>query len=251
MSQINPNEEISEGLKQSIKELHSVDINKRALSKNDIDAIAFEKRLDSEHTYCVNMMSSPGSGKTTLLEALSGYLSFGVIEGDLETNRDADRLKDKGIAAFQILTGEACHLTAKVVDEAYSELIREPGSLPFYDKSVDANAKYSRLLVIENVGNLVCPASYRLGSKLNIVILSTPEGDDKVLKYPTMFMQADLVLISKIEFAEVFDFNIGRVKDDLATLKKDIDIIEVSSKKDINIKELAGYIRDKIAKANA
>jgi len=141
------------------------------------------KHFDSYGIFAVNLMSSPGSGKTTLLEKTIEYLSdqlkIGVIEGDLETNRDAERIKSKGAPAYQITTGQACHLDAFMVHEGIHHLPLEKLDVVF----------------IENVGNLVCPASYDIGTHLNVVLLSVPEGDDKPAKYPVMFRSADLLLL--------------------------------------------------------
>lgn len=152
-------------------------------------------------------MSSPGSGKTTLLENLKEYttLNYAVIEGDLETSRDADRLIAKGIKAYQIQTGSACHLDAFMVHGALHHLPLEGLDICF----------------VENVGNLVCPASYDVGTHKNIVLLSVPEGDDKIEKYPVMFRRADVVFITKCDLLPYFDFNLAEAR---AQLKNSIQI---------------------------
>ncbi|MGD0434243.1 MAG: hydrogenase nickel incorporation protein HypB [Acetobacteraceae bacterium] len=149
----------------------------------------------------VNLMSAPGSGKTSLLEAtidsLKGEFRIGVIEGDLETENDALRIRSHGVPAVQITTGSACHLDAHMVHEAVHEL-----DLDDLD-----------ILFIENVGNLVCPAAFDLGQHRNVVLLSVTEGDDKPVKYPVMFRAADLVLISKSDLAPyIDDFDRGRAE---------------------------------------
>ena len=194
----------------------SIEVGMRILSKNDQEAIKLREFYKDNGLFVVNLMSSPGSGKTTLLEniAKNHLLDFSVVEGDLQTNRDAQRLARYGVNAYQITTGDACHLEALMVKEALDNL-QQQGDLRDF-------------LFIENVGNLVCPASYDLGANMNIVLLSTAEGDDKVLKYPTMFMCADAVIISKSDLIEVFDFEVGQVKEELAKLKKEIPLFLVA-----------------------
>ncbi|PAF43705.1 hydrogenase nickel incorporation protein HypB [Helicobacter sp. 11S03491-1] len=198
----------------------SVQIVEKILSKNDIKANSLRQKYKDDGLYTINLMSSPGSGKTTLLESLSMFddFKFCVVEGDLQTNRDADRLIKKGIHAQQIATGEACHLEASMVETAYEKLQAQGAT-----EDVD-------YLVIENVGNLVCPASYDLGAALNIVLLSVPEGDDKVLKYPTMFLCADAVVISKSDMIDYFGFRVSQVKEDMAKLKPNVPLFLTSTK---------------------
>lgn len=198
----------------------SIEVVKRILSKNDIVASNLRKQYEEDGLYVVNLMSSPGAGKTTLLESLAHFedFSFSVIEGDMQTNRDAERLNQKGVAAYQISTGEACHLEASMVETGY-KILKEKGEL--------RNRQY---LMIENIGNLVCPASYDLGAALNILLLSVPEGDDKILKYPTIFMCADAVVISKCDMIDYFGFKVSQVEQDLQKLKTDVPIFLTSSK---------------------
>lgn len=193
-------------------------VNERILSANDKKANELRHFYHTHNKFVINLMSSPGSGKTTLLESLKQFedFRFCVIEGDLETNRDAERLEHKGILAKQITTGEACHLEAKMIESALPAL------------QEDTRFMQSDFIFIENVGNLVCPASYDLGANLNVVLLSIPEGDDKVLKYPSMFLCADMVIITKIDMKPYCQFDIQRVKNDLATLRHGIEVIEIS-----------------------
>lgn len=213
----------------------SVEIVRKILSKNDMKANELRERYKQLGVYVINLMSSPGSGKTTLLESLSELegFRFCVLEGDLQTNRDTDRLKTKGVSAYQISTGEACHLEALMIETALNEL----------EKQCDFRA--IEYLFIENVGNLVCPASYDLGASLNLVLLSTPEGDDKVLKYPTMFMCADAVIVSKADLMEHFNFDANRVKNDLAQLKANVPLLLTSSKDKASIENVRDFIRQK------
>ncbi|WP_199770136.1 hydrogenase nickel incorporation protein HypB [Helicobacter mesocricetorum] len=195
----------------------SIEVAQRILSKNDEEALKLREFYNNNGIFTINLMSSPGSGKTTLLENLAKYhlLDFSVVEGDLQTNRDAERLAKYGINAYQITTGDACHLEASMVQKALDNLQK--------------TAPLKEFLFIENVGNLVCPASYNLGANMNIVLLSTPEGDDKVLKYPTMFLCADAVIISKSDLIQVFNFKVQQVKEDLDKLKKEIPLFLLSN----------------------
>lgn len=209
----------------------SIEVGMRILSKNDQEAMKLREFYKDNGLFVVNLMSSPGSGKTTLLEniAKNHLLDFSVVEGDLQTNRDAQRLAKYGVNAYQITTGDACHLEALMVKEALDNL-QQQGDLRDF-------------LFIENVGNLVCPASYDLGANMNIVLLSTAEGDDKVLKYPTMFMCADAVIISKSDLIEVFDFEVGQVKEDLAKLKKEIPLFLVAKNDLESIKKVCDFLK--------
>lgn len=199
--------------------IKDISISKRVLSANDKVANMLRDLYKENGKYVINLMSSPGSGKTTLLESLSQTeMKFCVIEGDLETNRDADRLLDKGILAKQITTGEACHLEAKMIQNIFPLL------------ADDSRFAQSDFIFIENVGNLVCPASYDLGAHVNVVLLSVPEGDDKVLKYPSMFLCADIVLITKADMISFFNFDVERVRNDLQSLRSNIELMIVSSK---------------------
>lgn len=208
------------------------DVSQKILSKNDIKANELRQKYKHKKLYVINMMSSPGSGKTTLLEnfAINDYFKFAVIEGDLETNRDADRLRKRGINAYQITTGDACHLEASMIENAY-DVLSSNGELENLD-----------FLFIENVGNLVCPASYDLGSNINIVLLSTPEGDDKVLKYPTMFMVADIVVVTKSDIMEYFDFNLENIQSNINKINPKSKLFVINNKDESTIRELADYL---------
>jgi len=171
----------------------SVEVLKSLLDANDHQATHNREHFAKHNVFAVNLMSSPGAGKTTLLEAtieaLGNELSIAVVEGDLETENDANRIRGKGVPAVQISTGSACHLDAHMVHSALHELNLDDADVVF----------------IENVGNLVCPASFDLGQHCNVALLSTPEGHDKPAKYPVMFRAADLVLITKSDLLEVLD----------------------------------------------
>lgn len=209
----------------------TISVITKILDKNDQEAIHNREHFEDHGVLAINLMSSPGSGKTALLEKmadLAGF-KFGVIEGDLETSRDADRIRAKGIPAHQIQTGSACHLDAFMVHNALHEL-------PIADLDV---------CFIENVGNLVCPASYDVGAHLNIVLVSIPEGEDKIEKYPVMFRTADLILMTKCDLLPHFDFNIANAKEAARRLKPSADILEISTKDDESIRKVIRWIEFK------
>jgi len=210
----------------------TISIITKILDKNDHEAGHNRAHFDSHNVLSINLMSSPGSGKTALLETLVDVadFKFSVIEGDLETSRDADRLKAKGIEAHQIQTGSACHLDAFMVHKALHHMDLD---------SVD-------VCFVENVGNLVCPASYDVGSHLNVVLVSIPEGEDKIAKYPVMFRQADLILFTKVDLLPHFEYDIQKEKEMARKLKPNVDILEVSTKDKESIKRVASWIKFKI-----
>ena len=171
----------------------SVEVLRGLLDANDEQASHNREHFNQHDVIAINLMSSPGAGKTSLLEAtidaIGPVLRIAVIEGDLETENDARRIRNKGVQAIQISTGSACHLDAHMVHSALHELPLDEVDVVF----------------IENVGNLVCPASFDLGQHHNVALLSTPEGHDKPAKYPVMFRAADLVLITKSDLLDVLD----------------------------------------------
>ena len=209
----------------------TISVIKKILDKNDHEAEHNREHLQKKGVLGINLMSSPGSGKTTLLEYLADVadFKFGVVEGDLETNRDADRLKAKDIPAVQIQTGSACHLDAFMVHKGLHQLSLDEIDVCF----------------VENVGNLVCPASYDVGTHLNIVLVSVPEGEDKIAKYPVMFRQADLILITKTDLLPYFKYDIESQKADARKLKPNVDILEVNINDIESIKRVADWIEFK------
>jgi hydrogenase nickel incorporation protein HypB len=189
------------------------------LSENDRTAAHNRSHFDSHNVLALNLMSSPGAGKTSLLEstirALGDEFRIGVIEGDLATENDADRIRACGVPAVQITTGNACHLDAAMVHDAVHDL--KLGELD--------------ILFIENVGNLVCPASFDLGQHRNITLLSVPEGDDKPAKYPVMFRAADLTLITKNDLlAYIEEFKPRRAREALEQIGFEGPVLELSSR---------------------
>ena len=187
------------------------------------------KKLTDKGILGVNILSSPGAGKTTLLESLSEYLKpeykMAVVEGDIETERDADRIRAKGIPAWQIITGGACHLEAKMVGKLFGEI---PADLDF--------------LFIENVGNLVCPASFDLGESLRIVVLSVPEGDDKPKKYPKAFITADCLVINKTDLIPALPFEPERARKEALDMNPRLNILQTSAATGEGVEELSRFL---------
>jgi hydrogenase nickel incorporation protein HypB len=185
-----------------------IDVRQRVLAANAAAAQALRERFASSGTLVVNLISSPGSGKTTLLEAtareLKGRLRLGALDGDIATERDAERLRQSGIPARQILTGGACHLDARQVEKALAEEGERFAGLD--------------ILFIENVGNLICPTSYDLGEDFKAVLLSVVEGDDKPFKYPAIFARAAVTVITKSDLAPHVAFDLEGVRREVAIL---------------------------------
>ena len=222
---------MNENIKNNPQLSHKVKVITKILAKNNQMADEIREKWDREKITCFNLMSSPGSGKTTTLENLADNLNykFAVIEGDLETSRDADRLRNKGIWSFQLQTGSACHLDAGMVKNALPE---------FPYNEVD-------IAFVENVGNLVCPASYDVGAHYNIVFVSVPEGDDKIEKYPVMFRKADLIVITKVDMVEFFDFDIEKAKESAKKLAPNAPVILLNNKTKEGLDELVKWIEEK------
>ncbi|WP_340690750.1 hydrogenase nickel incorporation protein HypB [Hydrogenobacter thermophilus] len=212
----------------------TLEVFTKILDANDRQAQENREHFDEHGIYCINLMSSPGAGKTSLLEKtielLRNELRIGVIEGDLETSRDAERIKSKGAPAYQITTGSACHLDAFMVHEGIHHL-------PLEDLDV---------VFVENVGNLVCPASYDVGAHLNVVLLSVTEGDDKPEKYPVMFKSADLMLITKTDLLPYVDFSVERAVSCARKIKPSMDFIALSVKTGEGLENWMDYLRFKV-----
>ena len=216
------------------KEKKEFVVEKQILYKNMQEAELNKKCFDENSILCINLMSSAGSGKTTLLEstikALKDELNISVIEGDLETNNDANRVIKAGAKAYQITTGQTCHLDALMIEKALKHI----------------DLKETNLLFIENVGNLVCPASYALGEHINVVLLSVTEGSDKPQKYPVMFRKADLVIISKSDLASHFDFDFDEAIKGCKDLNPNVRIISLDAKNGTNLNEWLEFLRKEV-----
>ena len=195
-----------------------IEVKKSIFEDNDKDAIKLRKQMKEEKTFLLNLMSSPGSGKTTTLLALAkelkGQLNMGVMEADIDSIVDAKIMEDAGIPSIQIHTGGMCHLDADMTRQGLSE---------FGTKDMD-------LVVLENVGNLVCPAEFDTGAAKNATILSVPEGDDKPLKYPLMYEKCDLLIVNKIDVMDYFDFDKQQLIKNAKMRNPNIEIIFISAK---------------------
>ncbi len=195
-----------------------VKIAEKILDKNDLMAAVNRELLSAKGIFSINLISSPGAGKTTILEYMAGYFGprMAVIEGDIQTRRDAERVERAGCPAVQIETGGACHLDALAVKKAL--------------ESIDLDAENLDLLAIENVGNLICPSGYDLGENMKIGLLSVPEGDDKVMKYPSLFSTVDVFLINKIDLAPYLDFDVDRAIEECRNMNPDVTVFTLSAK---------------------
>lgn len=187
------------------------------LKANDFVAESIRKRMAAQNTLLINITSSAGSGKTTLLQEtakrIGNQINMKVLVGDLETERDADRLRQVGLDALQIVTGGICHLEAQMVWQAM--------------ESMDLEGV--ELLIVENVGNLVCPASFDLGEDYRVTLIATTEGDDKPKKYPRMFLTSELMLVSKVDLLPYLPFSVDAVVADARDINPNIKVLEVSS----------------------
>ncbi|MFJ3709457.1 hydrogenase nickel incorporation protein HypB [Streptomyces sp. NPDC090053] len=195
----------------------TVTLEQKVLAKNDLLAERNRKWMTDRGVVAVNVMSSPGAGKTTLLERtitdLTGRRPVAVIEGDQETRLDADRIRRTGCAVVQVNTGAGCHLDAEMMQGALTALSPAEGSL----------------LMVENVGNLVCPALFDLGERSKVVIISVTEGTDKPLKYPYMFAAADLILVNKADLLPYVDFDVERCARHARSVNPDVRVLTVSA----------------------
>jgi hydrogenase nickel incorporation protein HypB len=214
---------------------HTVEVLEGLLSQNDHAARHNREHFDRHGVLAINLMSSPGSGKTSLLEAtieaLGPEFSIAVVEGDLETENDAERIRARGVPAVQITTGQACHLDAHMVHDALHHIDLD---------GVD-------LLFVENVGNLVCPASFDLGQHLNVTLLSVTEGDDKPAKYPVMFRAADLVLLTKTDYLEFFDdFDCEAAARHVRRLANPAEILRVTTRPQEGVQPWIDWLREAV-----
>jgi hydrogenase nickel incorporation protein HypB len=213
----------------------SVEVHDKILSVNDRTAAHNREHFVEDGVFAVNLMGSPGSGKTAVLEAtarsLAGKGRIGAIAGDLETERDADRLRAVGVPAAAITTGSACHLDAEMVHKSLH-------AFPWRELDY---------LFVENVGNLVCPAIYDLGQAVNVVALSVTEGEDKPLKYPVMFRKADLVLLTKVDLLPHLDFRVEEVLDALARVMPQPEVIRVSARTGEGVHEWISWLEGRRA----
>jgi len=213
-----------------------ITVERKILKKNEEIAIQNRKIFREHNLVVLNLLSSPGSGKTTLLEKtlekLASTFRIGVIEGDVQTDNDARRIAKYDVPVVQIVTKGGCHLEAKLIEDALTNLPLD---------NLD-------LLFIENVGNLVCPANYDLGEDMKIVIISTTEGDDKPLKYPPMFRVADICVINKIDLLPYVDFDVQRVRENAAGINPRLQFFEVSARTGEGLSVWTDWVSERIKK---
>lgn len=207
-----------------------VDITTSVMSKNDRFAADNRELLGGKGIYTLNLISSPGAGKTTVLESMARFFGprMAVIEGDIQTRRDAERIEKAGCQAWQIETGGACHLDAHAVNHALGHMNLDPEEL--------------ELLAIENVGNLICPSGYDLGEDMRIGLLSVPEGDDKILKYPSLFSSINVLLINKMDLISHLDFDVNRAIEECRSLNPDVLVFTVSAKTGEGMEEFCEFV---------
>jgi hydrogenase nickel incorporation protein HypB len=214
-----------------------VEVRRKILKENDVLARALRERFRSAGVRVISLVSSPGSGKTTLLEIMLTRLSrtyrVAALVGDLATDNDAARLSRSGVPVKQITTGTVCHLDASMVERALA----------------DWTLNGLDLLFIENVGNLVCPSSFDLGEELRLVLTSTTEGEDKPLKYPTIFNTADVAVITKLDLAEATECSLDILRSNIQTVRPGMTILAVSAKSGAGIDELESFLAPRQVRA--
>jgi hydrogenase nickel incorporation protein HypB len=213
---------------------------KQILVKKDIlknnNSIAEKNRtlLNEKKIFTMNLLGSPGAGKTSVLEQIienmKDDINMSVIEGDLYTTKDAQRIENKGVDVIQVNTGGACHLDAAMIKEAIDSI----------------NIDNLDFLVIENVGNLVCPASYDLSEDIKVTVMSTTEGNDKPLKYPSMFQRSQVIILNKTDILEFTNFDMNEFYNDIRSLNKEAEIFEISCRTKDGTAQLCSYLRNLI-----
>lgn len=212
-----------------------VTVRQNVMKANDEIAAAIRRRLDDARTCSLNLISSPGSGKTTLLERTAERLkdrwSLAVVAGDVQTDRDAERLRKYGVPVYAIETGGSCHLDARQVASVLE---------PLDPRGID-------LLLIENVGNLVCPSAYDLGESMKVVLVSVAEGDDKPLKYPAIFRRAGALVVTKIDLAPYVRASVPRIVDHARSYRWDLPVFPTSSYTGEGLEDWIAWISARVA----
>lgn len=223
---------------ERLEEVNALEINLQAnvLGANEAIAHDLRKEFARRGIFCINLISSPGAGKTTIVERLCGLLRdkvrLAVIEGDITTSLDAERVAQYGVPVHQVNTFGGCHLDARMVERALQSL----------------NLAEIDLLLVENVGNLVCPADFELGEDAKVVVLSIPEGDDKPAKYPTTFRKAAVVLLNKVDMLPYFNFDLPRVKRELTAMNPQQRIFETVATTGQGLDELVEWLVGEVQK---
>lgn len=213
-----------------------INLQANVLGANEAIARELREEFGRRGIFCLNFISSPGAGKTTILERLCGLLKervrLAVVEGDITTSIDADRVARSGVPVYQVNTYGGCHLDARMVRKALGSF----------------DLDHLDLVIIENVGNLVCPADFDLGEDEKVVVLSVPEGDDKPAKYPATFRRAGVVLLNKVDLLPYFNFDLPRVKDELASLNPAQTVFEVVGTSGQGLAEVVDWILAAVAR---
>lgn len=212
-----------------------IEVKEGILGENDANAQKLQNDLKKEKTFLLNLMASPGAGKTSLviqtIRNLKNHLKIGVMEADIDSMVDAQKVSEEGVDTIQIRTGGFCHMDATMVKDGLNEM----------------DTKNLDLMILENVGNLVCPAEFETGATKNAMILSVPEGDDKPLKYPLMFSVCHALVINKIDYLELSDFDVEKCRERVLKLNPDIKIFEVSCRTGEGIEQWAQWLKEETA----
>ena len=221
-----------------MNDVRVIEVKENILADNDKEAQILRDKLKSKKTFLMNLMSSPGSGKTTTLvrtvEQLKDKINIGIMEADVDSDVDAKTMANAGVKSIQLHTGGMCHLDAAMTEQGLNEL----------------NYDGLDLVVLENVGNLICPAEFDTGAAKNVMILSVPEGHDKPLKYPLMFSKVDALIINKIDVAPYFDFDMDKLREYVGKLNKNVKIFPISAKTGEGVKEWTSWLLSEVQEHN-
>ena len=221
-----------------MNDVRVIEVKENILADNDKEAQILRDKLKSKKTFLMNLMSSPGSGKTTTLvrtvEQLKDKINIGIMEADVDSDVDAKTMASAGVKSIQLHTGGMCHLDAAMTEQGLNEL----------------NYDGLDLVVLENVGNLICPAEFDTGAAKNVMILSVPEGHDKPLKYPLMFSKVDALIINKIDVAPYFDFDMDKLREYVGKLNKNVKIFPISAKTGEGVKEWTDWLLGEVESHN-
>ena len=217
-----------------MNDVRVIEVKENILADNDKEAQILRDKLKSNKTFLMNLMSSPGSGKTTTLlrtvEQLKDKIKIGIMEADIDSDVDAQTMANAGVKSIQLHTGGMCHLDAAMTEQGLNEL----------------NYDGLDLVVLENVGNLICPAEFDTGAAKNVMILSVPEGHDKPLKYPLMFSKVDALIINKIDVAPYFDFDMDKLREYVLKLNKNVKIFPISAKTGEGVEEWCDWLLNEV-----
>jgi hydrogenase nickel incorporation protein HypB len=221
-----------------MNDVRVIEVKENILADNDKEAQILRDKLKSKKTFLMNLMSSPGSGKTTTLvrtvEQLKDKINIGIMEADVDSDVDAKTMASAGVKSIQLHTGGMCHLDAAMTEQGLNEL----------------NYDGLDLVVLENVGNLICPAEFDTGAAKNVMILSVPEGHDKPLKYPLMFSKVDALLINKIDVAPYFDFDMDKLREYVGKLNKNVKIFPISAKTGEGVDQWVQWLLNEVREHN-